>query len=251
MKNKSYIYGIHSVQAALEQQPEQIQTLYILENRGDKRLAFILELAQQKNIPSTILSRQKLDTLVNQGNHQGVVLQCLWQKNWSEDELENLLDQATGKTFLLILDGVQDPHNLGACLRSANGAGVDAVIVPKDRAVGLTSTVRKVASGAAEETPLIAVTNLARTLQWLKQRGIWLYGTSDTATQALYATDLSGPLGLVLGSEDKGLRRLTTEHCDTLMSIPMSGSVNSLNVSVAAGICLYEVVRQRMVHYRQ
>ncbi len=169
---------------------------------------------------------------------------------YTEDDLLTRLDKLENDPFLLILDGVQDPHNLGACLRSADGAGVQAVVVPKDRAVSLTETVREVACGAAENVPLVQVVNLARFLDQLKQRGIWLVGTADRASVPLFDLDLAGPLGLVMGSEGKGLRRLTAEKCDFLAHLPMAGSVSSLNVSVATGICLYEAVRQRLAKSR-
>lgn len=163
----------------------------------------------------------------------------------NEDDLFDILDSLKEPPFLLILDGVQDPHNLGACLRSADAAGVHAVIAPKDRAVSLTDTVRKIACGAAEHVPFVTVTNLARTLKELKEAGLWLVGTADGAEQSLYDIDLTGPLALVMGAEGKGLRRLTREHCDFLVHIPMAGSVECLNVSVATGVCLFEAVRQR------
>jgi 23S rRNA (guanosine2251-2'-O)-methyltransferase len=162
-----------------------------------------------------------------------------------EGALDDLLDRLDGPPLLLILDGVQDPHNLGACLRTSDAAGVSAVIVPRDRAAGLSPTVRKVASGAAESVPLIQVTNLARTLRWLRERGIWVIGTDDQATKSAYQVDLKGPLAIVLGAEGAGVRRLTRENCDDLVSLPMLGVVESLNVSVAAGVLLYEAVRQR------
>ncbi len=163
----------------------------------------------------------------------------------NEDDLFEMLENLDGPPFLLILDGVQDPHNLGACLRTADGAGVHAVIVPKDRSVGMTDTVRKIACGGAEHVPLMAVTNLARVLDQLKKDGVWLVGTSDQAEESFYDIDLKGPLAIVLGAEGQGIRRLTSQKCDFLANIPMAGSVESLNVSVAAGVCLYEAVRQR------
>lgn len=163
----------------------------------------------------------------------------------SEDELYNILDNLNEPPFLLILDGIQDPHNLGACLRSADGAGVHAVIAPKDRAVSITDTVREIASGAAESVPFIQVTNLARTMEKLKELGIWIVGTSDSAEQSIYEINLKGPLAIVVGSEGKGIRRLTTDNCDFLTFIPMRGRVECLNVSVATGVCLFEAVRQR------
>ena len=163
----------------------------------------------------------------------------------TEDDLFDILDNLDHPPFLLILDGIQDPHNLGACLRTADAAGVDAVIAPKDRAVSLTETVREISTGAAEKIPFVQVTNLARTLKELKERGIWLTATSDKADKSIYDIDLRGPLGIILGAEGKGIRRLTTENSDFLAYIPMSGSVECLNVSVACGVCLFEAVRQR------
>jgi len=165
----------------------------------------------------------------------------------TEDDLFEIIENKSTDAFLLILDCVQDPHNLGACLRSADAAGVDAVIVPKDRSVALTDTVRHIACGAAERIPVIAVTNLARTLRQLKDDGLWLVGTADGADRSLFDLDLTGPLGIVMGSEGKGLRRLTRETCDHVVSIPMAGTVGCLNVSVATGVCLFEAVRQRQI----
>jgi 23S rRNA (guanosine2251-2'-O)-methyltransferase len=186
-----------------------------------------------------------LDRLAGDERHQGACLQIRSAGVLGEGALDDLLDAATTPPFLLVLDGVQDPHNLGACLRTADAVGVTAVIVPKDRAAGMSATVRKVASGAAETVPLIQVTNLARTLRWLKEREIWIVGTDDQADHSLYASKLTGPLAIVLGAEGTGLRRLTRENCDALVSIPMRGVVESLNVSVATGVLLYEALRQR------
>jgi 23S rRNA (guanosine2251-2'-O)-methyltransferase len=191
------------------------------------------------------------DALLNQlaagERHQGVVAELVAQAGDPETQLEEALEAAGDAPLLLVLDGVQDPHNLGACLRSADAAGVAAVIVPRDRAAGLTPVVRKVAAGAAETVPLVAVVNLARTLRELKNRGVWLVGTDDAADRTLYEADLKGPVALVMGSEGEGMRRLTRECCDQLVSIPMAGAVESLNVSVAAGVALFEAVRQRSV----
>jgi len=191
---------------------------------------------------------EELDRLAGHERHQGVCAQVQGSGVLGEGALDELLDQtngASGPPLLLVLDGVQDPHNLGACLRTADAVGVTAVIVPRDRAAGLSPTVRKVASGAAETVPLIQVVNLARTLRWLKERNIWIVGTDDQAPQSLHQASLTGPLAVVLGAEGPGLRRLTKEHCDTLVGIPMRGVVESLNVSVATGVVLYEVLRQR------
>lgn len=241
-KNK-FIFGLHSVLSVLKQRPQHVQVIYIQKKRDNKRLQEIIELADTVDITVQQTARQKLDDMVS-GQHQGVIAQCKAAK--SKDLIE-LLDQLAVPPFLLLLDGVQDPHNLGACLRSANAAGVHAVIAPKDNAVGLTPTVHKVASGAAEATPFIVVTNLTRTITMLKERNIWLYGAEDSGKQSLFETDLKGPIALVLGAEGKGLRLLTKKHCDHLVKIPMLGTVSSLNVSVAAGIFLFEAVRQRIL----
>jgi 23S rRNA (guanosine2251-2'-O)-methyltransferase len=183
--------------------------------------------------------------MAHEANHQGVIAFCQSTESYSEDDLQALLEGLDVPPFLLILDGVQDPHNLGACFRSADAAGVHAIIAPKDKSVGLTAVVSKVASGAAEAVPFVQVTNLARTLEILKEMGIWVYGAAGEAEQTLYQADLRGPIAIVLGSEGEGLRRLTRERCDVLLKIPMHGSVSSLNVSVATGIFLFEALRQR------
>lgn len=245
---KNFVYGLHAVEALIKKSPEEIQTLFIQKERRDQRVNQLIDLAQARNILVQRVAREQLEEYAQENVHQGVVALCVGkeQKVWQEHELENLLDAVDGAPLLLILDGVQDPHNLGACLRSANAAGVHAVIAPKDRAVGITPVVRKVACGAAEITPFVSVTNLARTMRDLKERGIWLYGTDGEATQTLYEVDLKGPAAIVMGAEGEGMRRLTRDQCDFLISIPMFGSVSSLNVSVATGVCLFEVVRQRI-----
>jgi 23S rRNA (guanosine2251-2'-O)-methyltransferase len=246
MTSEELIFGLHAVGALLKQSPERIKQLYILHGREDRRLQEITQEAKKQNIKIQVLSRAELDNLVSESPHQGIIARCVKALSYTEHELDTLLDALSEPPFLLILDEVQDPHNLGACLRSANAAGVHVVIAPSDHSVGLTPAVRKVASGAAEFTPFIQVTNLARTLRKLKERGIWLYGTAmEDATSSLYETNLCGAVGLVLGAEGKGLRRLTRELCDYLVTIPMYGSVSSLNVSVATGICLFEALRQR------
>ncbi len=246
MAAEEFIFGIHAVTALLQQAPQRIVRVYLQQGRADQRLQQIMELLAKHHVESEQKPRHELDAMVVDEQHQGVVARCIVQKSYHEADIDVLLDEITTPPFLLILDGVQDPHNLGACLRSANAAGVHMVIAPRDRSVGLTPAVRKVACGAAEITPFIQVTNLARTLQMLKDRGIWLYGTDSAAQSSLFQTNLNGAVGLVLGAEGTGLRRLTAELCDGLMSIPMIGAVESLNVSVATGICLYEVLRQRM-----
>jgi 23S rRNA (guanosine2251-2'-O)-methyltransferase len=244
--SKSFVFGIHAVSALLEKQPERIVHLYVLKERHDQKIQHLLELAQAADLIAEAVSRQDLDKLTGNAVHQGIAALCHKTKAFSETDLALLLE-TQAKPFLLILDGVTDPQNLGACLRSADAAGVHAVIVPKDKSASITPTVSKVACGAAETIPFIQVTNLARTMRYLKEQGVWLYGAAGEASQSVYATNLSGPLGLVLGAEGEGLRRLTREHCDILLNIPMQGSVSSLNVSVATGIFLFEAVRQRMI----
>jgi 23S rRNA (guanosine2251-2'-O)-methyltransferase len=221
--------------------------------REDKRIAALVALAQNQGVPVARQPRQDLDGMVS-GRHQGVVAEALDtpvagdtnQSNlWQEQDLLRLVDNKEGPLLLLVLDGVTDPHNLGACLRSADAAGVDAVVVPKDKSADLTPIVRKVACGAAEVVPFVRVTNISRTLQALQERGVWLYGTAGESEKSIYDSDLSGSIALVMGAEGSGLRRLTREQCDFLVNLPMSGSVSSLNVSVATGICLFEIVRQR------
>jgi 23S rRNA (guanosine2251-2'-O)-methyltransferase len=240
------VYGLHSVDALLRQQPEQVQRLWVQDARKDKRIAAIIELASNQGVAVERLPRADLDSKV-QGRHQGVVAEVRREdeRKWDEAALNQLLDQLDGPALLLVLDGVTDPHNLGACLRSADAAGAHAVIVPKDNSADLTPVVRKVACGAAEVVPFVRVTNLARTLESLKERGIWLYGAAGEADKSIYNNDLKGPMALVMGAEGAGLRRLTREACDYLVKLPMAGSVSSLNVSVATGVCLFEVVRQR------
>lgn len=239
------IFGLHSVEALLKNRPESIIQLYIQKERRDQKIETILKLALQQHITCEYLPRQQLDQLVQNANHQGVVAFCVKSKTYTEHDLKNLLQNLSVPPFLLILDGVQDPHNLGACFRSADAAGVHAIIAPKDKSVGITSAVSKVASGATETVPFVQVTNLVRALDLLKEQSIWIYGAARQASQTLFQTKLMGPVALVLGAEGSGLRRLTKEHCDVLVNIPMQGSVSSLNVSVAAGIFMFEVVRQR------
>jgi 23S rRNA (guanosine2251-2'-O)-methyltransferase len=210
-------------------------------------LAALIAAAEARGIPVHRLSGRELDRLLPGVRHQGVIAAIEPQEteDRQERDLPAFLEGLETPAFLLVLDGVQDPHNLGACLRTADAAGVHAVIVPRDRAAGITPVVRKVASGAAETVPLFRVTNLARCLRALKQAGVWIHGASDDAGSTLYETDLRGPLAIVLGGEGKGLRRLTRELCDFLVAIPMAGRVESLNVSVAAGVLLFEARRQR------
>ncbi|VEJ08752.1 23S rRNA (guanosine(2251)-2'-O)-methyltransferase RlmB [Actinobacillus delphinicola] len=240
------IYGIHAVQAFLTRAPERLIEVYVLKGRDDKRLNPILQQLRQLGIAVQFCGRDALDKKAQGENHQGVIAKIQEAKPLNENDLDTLITN-TANPLLLVLDGVTDPHNLGACLRTADAAGVTAVIVPKDNAAQLTSVARKVACGAAETMPLVRVTNLARTLRELQQRhNIWVVGTAGEATSTLYETKLTGATALVMGAEGDGMRRLTRETCDELISIPMAGSVSSLNVSVATGVCLFEIVRQRM-----
>jgi len=248
-----FIYGLHAVDGLLRNKPKSVQRLWVQSGREDKRIAALVALAQNQGVPVARQPRQDLDGMVS-GRHQGVVAEALDtpvagdtnQSNlWQEQDLLRLVDNKEGPLLLLVLDGVTDPHNLGACLRSADAAGVDAVVVPKDKSADLTPIVRKVACGAAEVVPFVRVTNISRTLQALQERGVWLYGTAGESEKSIYDSDLSGSIALVMGAEGSGLRRLTREQCDFLVNLPMSGSVSSLNVSVATGICLFEIVRQR------
>jgi len=237
------VFGLHAVRAAVEE--GQAETLWLDAARKDQRLRALARTAEEAGCAPRWVSRRELDRMSGGARHQGAVAAIHGAAPRNETFLENLLTELPHPPLLLVLDGVQDPHNLGAALRSADGAGADAVIVPRDRACGLTPTVRKVASGAAENVPLVQVTNLARTLRTLHHAGIRLIGTAGEADAVLYDTDLRGPLALLLGAEERGLRRLTREQCDLLIRIPMQGRVESLNVSAAAAICLFEAVRQR------
>ncbi|MDF3054395.1 MAG: rlmB [Gammaproteobacteria bacterium] len=242
----TYIYGLHAVDALLRQSPERVQQLFVQAGRHDARMKAVLELAEKKHVRSSFVARSALDEWTQHAVHQGIVAAVAIVPQYIEADLLPFLDKLTKPPFLLILDGVQDPRNLGACLRTANAAGVDAVIVPSDKSASLTDVVSKVASGAAEETPLIQVTNLSRTLRDLKEWGIWIYGASGAAEATVFEGDFLGAIAWVLGAEGRGLRRLTEENCDALFHIPMQGTVSSLNVSVAAGVCLFESIRQRM-----
>lgn len=239
------IFGFHAVQAALEQPVTRVLEIWLADERKDRRVAALLESANNHHIKPHKLEREQLDEMMPDASHQGVIARCQPLGNLDELDLFKLLDTLQSPPLLLILDGVQDPHNLGACLRTAEAAGVHAVIAPKDRAAGITDTVLKVSSGAAERLPFIQVTNLARVLRELQQQGIWLVGTSGDCDATLFESDLTGPLAIILGAEGRGIRRLTREHCDQVVYIPMQGGAESLNVSVAAGVCLFEAQRQR------
>ena len=241
------VFGLHAVAALLEHEPGRVTRLWVLASRKDARLNRLVDLARKRGVPINESTRVELDSLAEGARHQGVVAAYAGESApLGEADLERLLDAVQeGPALVLVLDGVQDPHNLGACLRTADAAGAHAVVAPRDRAVGLTPAVLKVASGAAESVPFVQVTNLARTLRALKDRGLKVVGAAGEAEQSVFAADLSGPLALVMGGEGGGLRRLTREQCDALVRIPRAGAVESLNVSVAAAVCLYEVVRQR------
>ena len=239
------VYGFHAVGARLRQRPESILELFVTNTRRDPRMQSLLDVAQRQAVRVSEVAAERLEGMLPGIRHQGVA--CAVNANERALDLDDVLDTIEGDALLLVLDGVQDPHNLGACLRSADALGAHAVIAPKDRAVGMTPVVEKVASGAAETVPYVMVTNLARTLTELQDRGILVVGLAGEAETDLQAAALDGPLALVLGAEGDGLRRLTRERCDALVRVPMAGSVESLNVSVTAGICLYEAARQRRV----
>lgn len=244
MSSPKVLFGFHAVGVRLRTAPKSILEIYVEGTRRDARMRQFLQKVQEAGLRPIEADALRLSRLAGSAGHQGVVARV--EPLPVTNSLDDLLDGLTVPPLLLVLDGVTDPHNLGACLRVADGAGAHAVIAPKDHAVGVNATVAKVASGAAETVPYFMVTNLARTLAELKERNIWCLGLSDEATQTLYQSDLKGPTALVLGAEGTGLRQLTRKTCDGLVSIPMLGAVESLNVSVASGICLYEAVRQRL-----
>lgn len=244
-EHKSIIFGLHAVQSVLLHQPQRILHLMVLTDRRDQKINQLVALAKKNNVNFEYVARDKLDKASDTANHQGIVALCKAPPKLTEHDLAQLLNEIQEPPFILILDGVQDPQNLGACLRSADAAGVHIIIAPKDKSVGITPIVSKVASGAAETVRFVQATNLVRALEILKKQGIWIYGAAGEAAQLIYQMDLRGPVALVLGAEGTGLRRLTREHCDALVRIPMYGTVESLNVSVATGIMLFEAVRQR------
>lgn len=235
------------MQAALAYSPKKIMNAWVDEGRHDKRLTEALNELLDLGIEVEKTDRKKLDKLAEGHNHQGIVIEVELPAELTEHDLKTAVENLTETAFFLVLDNVQDPHNLGACLRTADATGVHGVIITKDNATGITPTVCKVACGAAETVPVYIVTNLARTLRWLKDQGIWVMGAAGETQQSLYQTDLTVPVALVIGAEEKGLRRLTKEQCDSLLFIPMLGQVESLNLSVAAGVLLYEAVRQRLL----
>jgi 23S rRNA (guanosine2251-2'-O)-methyltransferase len=250
VSSKEWVYGLHAISELLKQHPEDVLELLLQGGREDRRMVEVRALADAAGVTVQSLERREFERRLRQlpsaAVHQGVMALCrMGVSVLDERVLDALLDELDGPALLLVLDEVTDPHNLGACLRTADAAGVHAVIVPKDRSAPLNMTARKVACGAAETIPFVAVTNLSRTLEALQQRGIWIAGAAGEAQSSLYEIDFNVPVAIVMGSEGKGLRRLTREHCDYLMAIPMAGALSSLNVSVATGLCLFEAVRQR------
>ena len=244
MSKAEHIFGINSINALLSANTRCIQQLFVDRKRSDQRIQSIVEAAKEANLNVSFEDRHRLDELSGGGNHQGVVARCDMPEVQDENLIDKIIEQNPSPLFLL-LDGVQDPHNLGACLRTADATGVNAVIIPRDRSVSMNSTVVKVASGAAYSVPVVSVTNLSRTIRHMQKAGVRFVGADGEATESLYEMKLTGPLALVMGAEGSGLRRLTKESCDFLVKLPMLGSVESLNVSVATGVCLYEALRQR------
>ena len=244
MTQRILIHGFHAVTARLRHHPESIQVIYMDESRRDRRAKDLIKAAEQREVRVVLADGARVDEMAR-GKSQGVVAQA--SPVQLAKDLDEVLEELSEPALLMVLDGVTDPHNLGACLRSADAFGVHAVLAPKDRSAGLSAVAMKAASGAADSVPYLTVTNLARTLRELKERGILIIGTDDEAPAALMDADFSGAAALVLGAEGAGMRRLTREHCDVLVSIPMFGQVESLNVSVSAGVCLYEARRQRML----
>ncbi|CBL45956.1 23s rrna (guanosine-2\'-o-)-methyltransferase [gamma proteobacterium HdN1] len=247
MSKQDWLYGIHSVSAILERHPDRVLELFIVETREDKRIGDIIKLAKTHGLRAQFIPKKTMDHQLEEGAvHQGVAIRYRPSAPGDENDLKHLVENANAPLFLLFLDGITDPHNLGACLRSADAAGVHAVITTRDKSAGLSAAVRKVAVGAAETVPFIQVTNLARTLEMVRQQGVWVYGTAlSEGAKTIYETDLRGNIGIVMGAEGVGLRRLTQDCCDGLVYIPMAGTVQSLNVSVATGVCLFEALRQR------
>jgi 23S rRNA (guanosine2251-2'-O)-methyltransferase len=241
----SKIFGLHAVQAALDYAPQKIRKAWVDTQRQDVRLKQNVEALQALGIEPEKVDKKKLDRLADGNHHQGIVVEVEMPAELTESDLKAAVENLSEIPLFLVLDNVQDPHNFGACLRTADAAGVHGVIITKDNATGITPTVCKVASGAAETIPVYQVTNLSRILRWFKDHGIWVMGAAGEANQTAFQTDFKLPLALVIGTEGKGLRRLTKEQCDLLIKLPMLGQVESLNLSVATGILLYEVVRQR------
>ena len=245
-KDNQWIAGINAVASAIEHDGENVREVLLEAGGRNPRIVEIEGNARRLGIEVRRVAQQALDGVAGGLRHQGAVARYAAARTWDEHELDGLVEAAEGRALVLVLDGVQDPHNLGACLRSAAAAGVTAVVFPKDKAVQVNATVRKTSSGAADTLPIFSVTNLSRTLRDLQKAGVWIYGFAGDADASLYALDLKGNVALVMGSEGDGLRRLTRENCDQLVKIPMPGKFESLNVSVATGIALFEAVRQRL-----
>ncbi len=245
MSKRRRLGGFHATQAALEHTPEKLTAVWIDQHRRDKRFTNIEARFQELGLVVESVERKRLDKLIDSRNHQGIVVELQLPSELNELALEAAVKLSGSKTFLLVLDQVQDPHNLGACLRTADATGVDGILITKDKSVAMTPTVYKVASGAAETVPIYRVTNLARSLGRLKQQGVWVIGADGEAQRSLFKTDLTGPVAVVIGAEGRGLRRLTREQCDLLVNLPMLGQIESLNLSVATGVLLYEILRQR------
>lgn len=239
------LIGIHAVEAALDHDVSNLVELYVENGSQNARVKALAERARELGVKPHARDRAALDRMTGGARHQGVVARYKAPAALAETDLAALVEKAGRDALLLVLDGVTDPHNFGACLRSSEAAGVTAVVVPKDRAVGVTPTVRRASAGAADRVPIVAATNLARTLNSIKDAGVWLVGLDGDATQSVYDIDLKGPIALVLGGEGEGMRRLTREACDFVAKIPMRGDVESLNVSVSTGIVLFEALRQR------
>jgi 23S rRNA (guanosine2251-2'-O)-methyltransferase len=247
MSSPKVLFGFHAVGVRLKMAPQSIIEIHFEPTRRDARMRQFIDRVKEAGVRLIESDSLRIAKLAGSHGHQGVAarVQTIEQVHSLDELLENLEASGTAQPLILVLDGITDPHNLGACLRVADGAGAHAVIAPKDHAAGINATVAKVASGAAETMPYFMVTNLARTLNELKERNIWIIGTSDDADKSIYEVDLKGPVALVLGAEGAGMRQLTRKTCDELVSIPMQGAVESLNVSVASGVCLYEALRQR------
>ena len=241
------LFGIHAVQAALDYSPQNIRRAWVDSQRLDARLKQVIDDLVAVGITPEKTERKKLERMAEGKNHQGIVVAVELPAMLSEDRLKQDVEALNATAFYLVLDQVQDPHNLGACLRTADAVGAHGIIVTKDNAAGITPTVCKVASGAAETVPVYQVTNLARVLRWMKEQNIWIMGAAGEAEQTIYDMQLDMPLALVMGTEGTGMRHLTRQHCDFLVKIPMAGQVESLNVSVAAGVMLYEVFRQKRI----
>ncbi|CAM2844197.1 23S rRNA (guanosine(2251)-2'-O)-methyltransferase RlmB [Legionella worsleiensis] len=243
--SEQLVYGVHAVSALFANPRRVVNTLFVSQDRIDRRVQDVLDKAEQAKVRIEKLSAQKMNQRFAEFTHQGLVASVRPLPEYNESDLVSLLETCKKPGLVLILDGITDPHNLGACLRSADATGVDFVVIPKDKSASITPVVSKVACGAAESVPLVRVTNLARAMDILKEEGVWIYGAAGEAESSLYQIDCTGTVAIALGAEGEGLRRLTREHCDGLFSLPMAGTVDSLNVSVATGVSLYEVIRQR------